>query len=879
MIKKIENDIKSEFVSENINILTELLLKAINSMAGKKIYEKIICLKNLSVNNKYDELGKEITKLDENEINFVSRFFAILPLLINIAEDVDMAYAIKSKNNMNIDYLGKLSTSFKESIDVKNLSDVHIVPVLTAHPTEVQRKSMLDLKNRIHFLLREKMNLKDACLDRKKWENELQQTVTIMLQTDIIREKKLEVSNEISNVLTYYNVSLIDSIIDITNKYREYMNDNNSKSYLPITMGMWIGGDRDGNPFVTADTLELSAKKQSELILNYYLDVLKSLYKKFSMSSEIISSTQELLKLSRKSVDNSIYREKEPYRLALGYIIIKLENTKDFLINDIFNDDIYNRSDELYYDLKIIKDSIEKNSGNVLVEGELNNLCVAVEIFGFYLASIDLRQDSGVHEECVAELFRAAEIVFNYSELLEDEKCKILIEQIVKEKRTLSSASVEKSELLRKELDIFYTVKNLKEKFGENIVLQSIISHTTSVSDMLELALLLKETGLLSSDFSNVHIVPLFETIEDLSNAYNIMDKYLSNSFVKKWINGSQEIMLGYSDSNKDGGYLSSIWQLYCSQKELTKLNEKYGVIITFFHGRGGTVGRGGGPSYDAILSQPLNSLNKKIRLTEQGEVIGAKYGNLDVSYYNLESMLSAVIMSKTKCNISNLKKYEDLMNNIVSIGYKKYRELIFNTPEFLDYFLNATPIKAITKLNIGSRPSFRKKTFELNNLRAIPWVFSWSQSRIMLPAWYGVGTAFNEFIKNDKDNLKMLQEMYKEWAFFRSALSNIDMVLSKTDMNIARDYSNLYDETNRKIYEDIYNEYKLTYNLILKISQKEDLLADNNYLKNSLKNRVPYFNILNYLQIELIKRNNDKYENAIHITINGIATGLRNSG
>ncbi len=877
MVKKLENEIEKGLSLENIEVLTKLLLRSIKKLVDEKTYNKIILLKKLAISENYDALGLEIASLEKSEVKMVSRFFALLPLLINIAEDVDLAYEIQYKNNTDKSYLGKLSSSLESVKDINSLNDIHIVPVLTAHPTEVQRRSMLDLKNNIHILLRKHRDLKADSLNEDAWLNELEQTISIMLQTDIIREKKLKVTNEISNVLTYYNTSLIKAITDITNKFRKSGVKNNK--YTPITMGMWIGGDRDGNPYVTADTLKLAAKKQCELILSYYLKSLDKLYTKFSMSLELVKASSELMNLANMSTDNSEYREKEPYRLAVGYIINKLKRTKNYIVKDISQNDIYASDNQFYNDLTILKNSIEKYSGKILLKGEFETLYTALEVFGFHLASIDLRQDSSIHEICVSELFKFAGLEFNYSSLSEEDKCKLLLEQIVYEKRKLSSVNEVKSELLLSELEIFHTTKELKSKVGEKIVTQSIISHTTNVSDLLELALLLKETDLLTSDNSCLNIVPLFETIEDLKNSYSIMDKYLSYDVVKKWLNGSQEIMLGYSDSNKDGGYLSSIWSLYSSQKSLSSLYDKHGIVITFFHGRGGTVGRGGGPSYDAILAQPVNSLNKCMRLTEQGEVIGAKYGNKDSAYYYLESMLSAMLVSKSKVVTKEIDKYENVMEELVDCSYKSYKALVFENPKFFDYFLKATPINAISKLNIGSRPSSRKKKLDLNGLRAIPWVFSWSQSRVMLPAWYGVGTAFDNFIKNDENNLGVLQEMYNNWPFFKSAISNIDMVLSKTDMNIAKYYASLCDDEAIEIYDIIYKEWELTKSLLLKICKQKTLLADNAYLKSSLEHRMPYFNILNYLQIELIKRNDIDYENIVHITINGIATGLRNSG
>ena len=658
-------------------------------------------------------------------------------------------------------------------------------------------------------------------------------------------------------------------------------------------MGMWIGGDRDGNPFVTAETLNLSAMKQCELITTYYIEKLNSLYRTFSMSSHVTKGSKELEELANRSSDTSEYREKELYRRAISYIKEKLENTREYLLQDKEIGDKYLTADEFIADLTIIEKSLLENKGELLVTGEFEELLNVVKIFGFYLASIDMRQDSSVYEASVAELLRSANIEKDYSSLSEEEKCELLLKQLKEDPRPLSINDENKqSEELKKELAIFRTARKLKDKLGDNVIKQNIISHTTSVSDLLELAIMLKEVGLVGSDFARLQLVPLFETIEDLENSYEVMDKYLSLDIVKKWVSDNrsyQEIMLGYSDSNKDGGYLSSGWSLYKAQQELSSLGEKHNIKVTFFHGRGGTVGRGGGPSYDAIISQPLGSVQDRIRLTEQGEIIAAKYGNSDAAYYNLEALFSAVIQrmnaDKVNTDIRDIPEIQVIMDEIVEDSYNKYRELVFENPNFYNYFFEATPIKEISSLNIGSRPASRKKITDIGGLRAIPWVFSWSQSRIMLPGWYGVGTAFSNFINKDKGNIEKLRKMYKGWPFFTSLLSNVDMVMSKSDMDIAKEYANLCkEEETKKVYEEILREWNLTKQVVLEISEHKEFLEDNTYLTRSLENRLQYFNTLNLIQLELIKRSREgklpeSQINTIHITINGVATGLRNSG
>ncbi|TVX56023.1 phosphoenolpyruvate carboxylase, partial [Streptococcus pneumoniae] len=852
-LQKLENYSNKSVVQEEVLILTELLEDITKNMLAPETFEKIIQLKELSTQEDYQGLNRLVTSLSNDEMVYISRYFSILPLLINISEDVDLAYEINHQNNIDQDYLGKLSTTIKLVAEKENaveiLEHLNVVPVLTAHPTQVQRKSMLDLTNHIHSLLRKYRDVKLGLINKDKWYNDLRRYIEIIMQTDMIREKKLKVTNEITNAMEYYNSSFLKAVPHLTTEYKRLAQAHglNLKQAKPITMGMWIGGDRDGNPFVTAETLKQSALTQCEVIMNYYDKKIYQLYREFSLSTSIVNVSKQVREMARQSKDNSIYREKELYRRALFDIQSKIQATKTYLIEDEEVGTRYETANDFYKDLIAIRDSLLENKGESLISGDFVELLQAVEIFGFYLASIDMRQDSSVYEACVAELLKSAGIHSRYSELSEEEKCDLLLKELEEDPRILSATHAEKSELLAKELAIFKTARVLKDKLGDDVIRQTIISHATSLSDMLELAILLKEVGLVDTERARVQIVPLFETIEDLDHSEETMRKYLSLSLAKKWIdsrNNYQEIMLGYSDSNKDGGYLSSCWTLYKAQQQLTAIGDEFGVKVTFFHGRGGTVGRGGGPTYEAITSQPLKSIKDRIRLTEQGEVIGNKYGNKDAAYYNLEMLVSAAInrmITQKKSDTNTPNRYEAIMNQVVDRSYDIYRDLVFGNEHFYDYFFESSPIKAISSFNIGSRPAARKTITEIGGLRAIPWVFSWSQSRVMFPGWYGVGSSFKEFINKNPENIAILRDMYQNWPFFQSLLSNVDMVLSKSNMNIAFEYAKLCeDEQVKAIYETILNEWQVTKNVILAIEGHDELLADNPYLKASLDYRMP---------------------------------------
>ncbi|MFS9310306.1 phosphoenolpyruvate carboxylase [Streptococcus parasanguinis] len=940
VLQKLENFRNKDIVKEEAEILTDLLDDITKNLVCPETFEKISQLKDLSKTKNYRDLNQLVEQLSNEEMTVISRYFAILPLLINISEDVDLAYEINHLNNVDGDYLGKLSSTIKEVAKNEDaqeiLENLNIVPVLTAHPTQVQRKTMLDLTNHIHALLRQHRDVKAGLINENKWYNNLRCNIEIMMQTDMIRDKKLKVTNEITNVMEYYNSSFLQAVPNLVLEYKRLAKEHGLELEQPhpITMGMWIGGDRDGNPFVTADTLKRSATIQSEVILNYYIEKISKLYRHFSLSTSLSNTSEAVAEMAALSSDTSVFREKEPYRRAFHYIQSKLIQTlvnlkewtmvgetredryaverllgasnhqqgpvSDYIGNRISGalkeisakeSPAYASAQEFKEDLEKIKDSLLENKSEYLISGEFAELLEAIDVFGFYLASIDMRQDSSVHEACVAELLKSAGINDHYSDLSEDEKCQILLKELLEDPRILSATHADKSELLEKELAIFQTARELKDRLGEEVIRQNIISHATSVSDMLELAVMLKEVGLIDTEKARVQIVPLFETIEDLDHSEETMRSYLSLPIAKRWIaskNNYQEIMLGYSDSNKDGGYLSSCWTLFKAQQQLTAIGDEFGVKITFFHGRGGTVGRGGGPTYEAITSQPLKSINDRIRLTEQGEVIGNKYGNKDAAYYNLEMLVSATInrmIAEQKSPFSMFDRFGEVMDKVVNRSYDIYRDLVFRNEHFYDYFFESSPIKAISSFNIGSRPAARKTITEIGGLRAIPWVFSWSQSRVMFPGWYGVGSSFKEFIDEDPENIETLRYMYKNWPFFQSLLSNVDMVLSKANMDIAFEYAQLCEEEEvRNIYQIILHEWQLTKDIILMIEEQDELLAENPYLKESLDYRMPYFNVLNYIQLELIRRQRTgqlpaDQDKLIHITINGVATGLRNSG
>ncbi len=914
---------QQETLLEHNRLLGTLLGETIFTYAGLPIYKATEGLREASIKyyktkkqDSRDVLSSFCSGLDDQELLKVVRSFTHFSVLANIAEDVYQTHQQRRMRFSNKLQIGTLERSLnnlknkglsKEKI-LKAMKRVSVVPVLTAHPTQVQRKSILDLTKKLTDILDKYENVGTYQIDENEWIDDLNRGIQILWQTSMLRTSKLRVTDEISNALSYYDITFFTEIPKLINKFQEISEKlgevhENAQNLLPLTMGMWIGGDRDGNPFVTVETLEQSAQEQSLKLFQFYFDQIEHIYRELSMSITMIKVNSELMELAETAGEVSPHRVNEPYRRALTAIKDRLLATAYNLCE---NKDLlpprrkkaecvpYSSVTEFTQDLNIIARSLTDNNGEFLTKGLLNNLISATKVFGFYLATIDLRQDSSIHEVCIAELLKSANILEDYLSLPEEARCDILLRELEHDPRILSDPTIPQSELLSGELAIFRKVKSLRERFGNKVVEKNLISHATSVSDMLEIAVLLKEANLAKgnngNEFCDLQIVPLFETVEDLEAAPKILTKWFSLPLVEKWMEKKgrkQEVMLGYSDSNKDGGYLSSSWSLYVAQKELTAIGNKFNVEISFFHGRGGTVGRGGGPSYEAILAQPEGSADGTIRLTEQGEVIGAKYGNPDLGFKNLEALISAALESSAlTIEDASWDEYENIVAQISDLSYHSYRKLVYGTEGFADFFFDITPINAIAGLNIGSRPSSRKKTQTLESLRAIPWVFSWSQARIMLPGWYGVGSAFTQWIAMNNQNLSVLQKMYKEWPFFKSVISNVDMILSKTDLGIADEYVKLAKdkETAHKIFSEIVNEWKLTLDILQKITGNDVLLADNPELASSLRNRLAYFDCMNYLQIELLKRqrNGDYSEDlqkAIHISINGLATGLRNSG
>ncbi|MDM8356224.1 phosphoenolpyruvate carboxylase [Pandoraea communis] len=799
-----------------------------------------------------------------------------------------------------------------------------IVPVLTAHPTEVQRKSILDAEREIARLLAHRA---DALTERESVRNteSMRAYVTTLWQTRMLRGSRLTVADEIDNALSYYRSTFLTEIPALYDDVSAELHDAVPSVRAEglgrfLQMGSWIGGDRDGNPNVTAQTLQLAITRQATEIFAHYLEEVHLLGAELSVSQLLAGASDALLTLARRSPDDSPHRTDEPYRRALIGVYARLAATAREWVGHVPHRGAvgdarpYLDASEFISDLNTVVASLMAHHGGALISQRLRPLVRAAEVFGFHLASIDLRQSSDIHEAVIAELFAKAGVEANYAKLGEDEKLALLLREL-REPRPLFSPYLDYSQRTRDELAVFAAARDIRARFGPRAVRNYIISHTETVSDLVEVMLLQKETGLfqgaLGSDSAKAvepkvgaMVIPLFETIADLRNAPVIMREFFDipgMSGVVTQQGGEQEVMLGYSDSNKDGGFLTSNWELYKAELALVRLFEEKGIRLRLFHGRGGTVGRGGGPTYQAILSQPPGTVNGQIRLTEQGEIIASKFANPEIGRRNLETIVAATLeatLLPSRNQPPHLGAYEKVMQTLSDTAFAAYRDLVYETPGFTDYFFSATPIAEIAELNIGSRPASRKfsdpKNRRIEDLRAIPWGFSWGQCRLLITGWYGFGSAVSAYLDGDakagdagrEKRLDMLRQMVKRWPFFANLLSNMDMVLAKTDLGVASRYAELVADENlrKRVFDRIVSEWQSTSQALTLITGHEERLADNPLLARSIKNRFPYLDPLNHLQVELLQRHragasDERARRGIHLSINGIAAGLRNTG
>jgi phosphoenolpyruvate carboxylase len=784
------------------------------------------------------------------------------------------------------------------------LSSVRVTPVLTAHPTEVQRRSTLDIQLAIAEWLG-RLDHGDLLEDeRAAAESELRRLVATLWQTRMLRAVKLGVKDEIENALAYFDYTFIDAVPRIHGEIEDSVAQLPGEGPAPdlptvLSIGSWVGGDRDGNPFVTGEMLEHAFRRQAEIAFDHYFAEVHALGAELPISGLLVRLTPAMKALAEQSPDRSPFRQDEPYRRALTGMFARLAATASSLglkrehRTAVGKGEPYADPAAFLADLDVIDASLRAGNAAMLAEGRLRQLRRAVRTFRFHLATVDLRQNADVHEQVIAELLRVARVAPDYLALEESARQAVLLAELATP-RPLRSPYADYSDLAKGELAIVETASRVHASLGPESIRQYVISKAESVSDLLEVAVMLKEAGLVvpgEAPAAKVQIVPLFETIGDLRRAPETMRAWFALAQAKSLVaslGGAQEVMLGYSDSNKDGGYVTSNWELYKAEAELVAVFREAGVRLRFFHGRGGTVGRGGGPSYEAILAQPPGSVQGELRLTEQGEVIASKYANRDIGRRNLEALVAATVRATLdEAPHREHGEYHAAMEEISLAAMAAYRGLVYETPGFVEYFRASTPIREIAELNIGSRPASRKPSQRIEDLRAIPWVFSWAQCRVMLPGWYGLGSAVDAFIAKRGDaGRALLADMWRNWPFFRAMLSNLEMLLAKADLSVAARYKELVPDASLadEIFGRIRRELDATVKAYFTITASRGFLESNPALARSIRNRFPYLDPLNHLQVELLKRyragdSEQKVHRGIHLTINGLAAGLRNSG
>jgi phosphoenolpyruvate carboxylase len=912
----------------DIRYLGRLLGDVIREQEGQTAFDLIERIRQLAVayrSKRDDQAGKDLDRLlkglSADQAVSVVRAFSYFSHLANLAEDRHqlrrLSEAPKAQTTSLEASLARLHSAGVHGDDIAELlQTAYLSPVLTAHPTEVQRKSILDAERDIADLI----GRLDAQADGVSPELELalRAHITQLWQTRMLRYSKLTVADEIENALSYYQSTFLREIPRVYAALERALPGHEIAPFL--RMGQWIGGDRDGNPNVTAATLELALSRQAEMALRHYLTEVHHLGAELSMSGRLVTISPDMQALADRSPDQNPHRVNEPYRRALTGVYARLAATLEELTGTealrhaVAPEAPYASSAEFLADLRVVDASLRGHHAAVLADLRVRPLIRAVQVFGFHLATLDLRQSSDQHELVITELLAQARVTPDYAGLDEDSKQELLL-RLLDEARPLRVHGAAYSELAQSELAIFEAAAQARRTFGPEALRHYIISHTETVSDLLEVLLLQKECGLMNGTLDDpatraeLIVVPLFETIADLRNAPGIMSGFYALPGVAALVARSgaeQDIMLGYSDSNKDGGYFTSNWELYRAEVALValfdELRGQHGIRLRLFHGRGGTVGRGGGPSHQAILAQPPGTVNGQIRLTEQGEVIASKYAHPEIGRRNLETLVAATLeASLIQPSTPVPNTFLKAADAISEASMAAYRKLVYETPGFTDYFFAATPIREIAELNIGSRPASRKASRRIEDLRAIPWGFSWGQCRVALPGWFGLGSAIEAFLAEPDSTrakqLALLQKMGKQWPFFRTLLSNMDMVLAKSDLSIAARYVELVEDKRlgKKIMTAIKDEWQRTHDALNLITDSKTRLATQPELASALAYRFPYVDPLNHLQVELMRRHRkapdtrasevagetiaQRVRRGIHISINGVAAALRNTG
>ena len=919
-----------------VKLFGNLLGNILRAQAGDQVFSAVetlrkgyISLRSIDDLKKRQQLNLLINRLDPQTLTQVVRAFSLYFSLVNIAEE-----AFQHQHRRRLcrfsdgpawpgsfnDTLSEFKQQNISSEDLQTILDrTAYYPVITAHPTEAKRRMLKEALRRIFVRSEELDDSRLSKQDRAELIEQLEGEIQILWKTDEVRVRRPRVEDEIRTGIGYFQDCLFDAV---PQTYRN-MEKAVAKAYggspavtVPsfLRFGSWIGGDRDGNPNVTPDTTMLALRLQGRSVLLEYQNRIGKLTRVLTLSSSLCRPTEAFSEalsnydvLAEAAFDGDTARfANEPYRRMLFLMRYRLERNlikiKNLLGEDVHEstDNAYNNETELLRDLNLIRESLISHGDRTIARGSLTDLIRQIETFGFFLMNLDVRQESTRHSMAVSEILSQAYGNDGYDDLDEQQRLATLSELIT----SSNMPDIDRSKLSddnRETLDVLDAMVQMRKEISSRAFGTYVISMTHAASHVMEVMFLARLAGLVSCEGDDwrcdIEISPLFETIEDLAHIEPVMELLLGNSVYRRLLQISgniQEVMLGYSDSCKDGGILASGWSLYQAQRRITSIASKHHIEVRLFHGRGGTIGRGGGPTHEAILSQPAGTVFGQIKFTEQGEVLSSKYSNDETAVYELTMGTTGLLKASqyiVKQAPIDQEEFLDVIDLIVKKGEKTYRDLTDNTPALLDYFYEATPVYEIGLMNIGSRPSHRKKgDRSKGSVRAIGWVFGWAQSRHTMPAWYGIGTALQEWIEDDEERLATLRQMYRQWPFFKALLSNTQMALFKADMRIAKQYSQLCLDQNScdAVYEQINEEYLRTIDTVLEVTDSDHLLDENPSLALSLARRNPYLDSLNSIQVTLLQRYRDEtlsdeerdiWLDPLLRSINAIAAGMRNTG
>ncbi|RKD24472.1 phosphoenolpyruvate carboxylase [Ammoniphilus oxalaticus] len=916
--KEREND-SFHPLHQDVKFLGRLLGDVLKHQCGEELFDKVERIRRLAKSlrehydpSTYEKLKDEILQTKPPKRQQVIRAFSIFLQLVNIAEQ---NHRIRRRREYHQQLDVVQSDSIEEAVDSllegqvsaesveQALQNISLELVMTAHPTEATRRTLLQHHHRIAELLQLLDQSSLTRHERRQVEDALHSRILILWQTNDIRDHKPTVMDEVSNGLYYFDRTLFEVLPRVHQELQEVLQEKyNQPIQVPnfLRFGSWIGGDRDGNPFVTAEITWNTLERQRGLTLRQYNAALLQLMELLTYATNRVEVSEELLQSiqAEKSIvpDGKKWRvENEVYRNKLVIMLEKLHQVGR-------GEHGYRHCSEFLDDLLMIQRSIRLHQPAGHDMRILTKLIRQVELFGFHLATLDIRNHSAEHEAAIEEIFNRVGLVDSYSNLNEEEKV-ALLQNVLQDPRPLISIFDTYSPATMEMISVFRMIRRAHEEFGRESIQVYLVSMTQSVSDLLEVLVLAKEVGLFrfQSDGtlnSYLHVAPLLETIDDLKEGPKILERLFQMDVYRKHLEARgnlQEIMLGYSDSSKDGGNLTANWMLYKAQLEIHEMANKYDLRLKFFHGRGGSLGRGGGPLNRSILSQPGETLGDGVKITEQGEVLSSRYLLADIAYRSLEQATKAILTAaakvseETEINYVRLPEWVGAMDEISEIALDKYQELVFRDDQFLTYFNEATPLPELGELNIGSRPISRKGSEHFEDLRAIPWVFAWTQSRQLLPAWYASGTGLQTFAQKP-GNLALLRDMYQRWPFFSLIIDNLQMALMKADLTTAREYATLVTDKDmaQRIFKMVSDEYETTKAMILQITQQGQLLDHATNIQESIHLRNPYVDPLNFLQVDLISKLREVKENGqtddelmeeVLLTINGIAAGLRNTG